>query len=57
MIVVSDKPKLQANIPKDNIISIGMDTHKAFCEIAHECDERTALVKHYGSIKITKPAI
>ena len=41
----------------DNIVFIGLDTHKDFTEVAYARDVRGAQPEHYGRIKTTKPAI
>ena len=42
---------------KHNILFIGLDTHKSFCEIAHIEDHYGAKPIHHGRIKTTKSAI
>lgn len=42
---------------KDNIIFIGMDTHKAFCENAYCLDSRDSTPQSLGRIPTTKQAI
>lgn len=42
---------------KHNILFIGLDTHKTFCEIAHIEDHYGAQPVHRGRIKTTKSAI
>ena len=42
---------------KHNILFIGLDTHKSFCEISHIEDHYGAKPIHHGRIKTTKSAI
>ena len=42
---------------KHNILFIGLDTHKSFCEVAHIEDHYGAKPIHHGRIKTTKSAI
>ncbi len=42
---------------KDNIIFIGMDTHKDFCENAYCRDSRESMSQPLGRISTTKQAI
>jgi len=42
---------------KDNIIFIGMDTHKEFCEVAYCLDDRLSSPQSLGRITTTKQAI
>ena len=41
---------------KDNIVFIGLDTHKEFTEVAYELDERASDTIHFGRIPSTKQA-
>tara|TARA_R110000772_G_scaffold208623_1_gene319208 strand:+ start:1259 stop:1381 length:123 start_codon:yes stop_codon:yes gene_type:complete len=38
---------------KDNIVFIGLDTHKVSTEVAHIEDQRGAKTVHQGKIKTT----
>ncbi|CAA6814361.1 MAG: Mobile element protein [uncultured Thiotrichaceae bacterium] len=42
---------------KHNILFIGLDTHKAFTEVAYIEDQRGADPVHFGRISSTKAAI
>ena len=42
---------------KDNIIFIGLDTHKVSTEVAYIEDQRGAKPVHHGKIKTNKSAI
>lgn len=42
---------------KDTLIFIGLDTHKAFTEVAYVLDGRGDPVCHHGKIQTTKPAL
>jgi len=44
-------------MPKINILFIGMDTHKEFCQIAYCEDSRESVPTSFGRIKTTKQAI
>ena len=41
---------------KDNIVFIGLDTHKEFTEVAYELDEYASDTIHFGRIPSTKQA-